>query len=109
MATNKVPQPDDPATAPANYTRRIASAFQDVFGQAGRRTDSQEDVFRTLSELCYRDKPIFVVDKAGRFDPLRAAHVDGARTVMLAIDEELRLAANPPVLAQPVRRKKTSF
>lgn len=72
--------------------KRLALAFQSVFGQSARRSSDQRLVLEHIRKCSGQDGPIFVVDKEGRFDPLRAAHIDGARTQYLIIERQLELA-----------------
>jgi hypothetical protein len=58
----------------------------------GKRSADQSLVLEHLRLMCGRDKPIFREDKEGRFDPLRAAHVDGAQTQFLIIKRQLEIA-----------------
>lgn len=73
--------------------KRLAAAFLSVFGPAGRRSADQRLVLDHLRKMCGRDAPIFQVDKEGRFDPIRAAHLDGAQTQFLIIKRQLEIAA----------------
>jgi hypothetical protein len=75
-------------------TARLALAYQEVFGQSGNRTSSQRLVLESVRDRACQDLPIFDADKNGAFDPLRAAHRDGARTVYLFIERMLERARN---------------
>jgi hypothetical protein len=72
--------------------RRKALAFQEVFGQPGRRSAASKIVIQHLRDCCGFGKPVFQPDKQGAFDPLRAAHIDGAQTQCLIIDRQLEIA-----------------
>lgn len=72
--------------------KRLALAFQSVFGQASRRSSDQRLVLEHIRKCSGQDSPIFLADKEGRFDPIRAAHIDGARTQFLIIERQLELA-----------------
>ena len=72
--------------------RRLAAAFQGVFGQPNRRSADQKMVLEHLREMCGRDKAIFQPDRNGNFDPLRAAQTDGAQTQYLIIKRQLAIA-----------------
>jgi len=72
--------------------KRLALAFQSVFGQPGRRSSDQKLVLEHIRKCAGQDTPIFLCDKEGRFDPIRAAHIDGARTQYLIIERQLELA-----------------
>ena len=78
--------------AEVTQARRLALAFQSVFGSS-RRSADQKLVLDHLRKCCGRDAPVFVADKEGRFDPLRAAHIDGAQTQYLIIKRQLAIAA----------------
>lgn len=81
-----------PESAQLGKAKRLAEAFQGVFAQPGRRSSDQRLVMEHLREMCGRDRPIFQQDKEGRFDPLRAAHLDGAATQYLIIKRQLAIA-----------------
>jgi hypothetical protein len=83
------PTPAPVETASASQVRRLALAFQNVFGQHIRRSADQRLVLDHLREKCGRDMPVFRADKIGNFDPLRAAHIDGAQTQYLIIKRQL--------------------
>lgn len=85
--------------APAETTasRRLALAFQAVFGQEGRnaRSSDQRLVMKHLRKISCMDTPIFVTVE-GVCDPLAAAQRDGARTVGLIVARQLELARAEP-------------
>lgn len=72
--------------------RRRAKAFEAVFGQPTRRNADQRIVVDHLRVMCGRDSPVFQLDAAGNFDPLRAAQKDGAQTQYLIIKRQLAIA-----------------
>lgn len=81
-----------PESAQPGKAKRLADAFQGVFAQPARRSSDQKIVMEHLREMCGRDRPVFQQDKEGRFDPLRAAQVDGAQTQYLIIKRQLAIA-----------------
>lgn len=84
-------QPAEEPIAPK--AKRLAMAFLSVFGPAnGKRSADQRLVLEHFRLMCGRDKPVFQVDKNGNFDPLRAAHIDGAQTQYLIIKRQLAVA-----------------
>lgn len=92
---------------PASPARRLAKAFESVFGQpTGKRSADQRMVLYHLRLACGRDKPVFQVDKVGNFDPLRAAHIDGAQTQYLIIKRQLALAKRMANDEKPKARVK---
>ncbi len=96
---------EDSTAGEVTRARRVALAFQSVFGAASaRRSADQRLVLEHLRRCCGRDLPIFVADKEGRFDPLRAAHIDGAQTQYLIIKRQLEIAAR---LERPEPKKPT--
>lgn len=101
-------EPAEPQEAPKpSEARRLALAFQSVFGQANRRSSDQRIVIEHLRERCGRDRPVFLPDKAGAFDPVRAAHIDGAQTQFLIIKRQLGIARKHDEGAKPrVKVKK---
>lgn len=60
-------------------------------GKVGRNTD-QRLVLAHLRRVGSCDLPLFQADKNGTFDPLAAAHRDGARTITLIIERQLEIA-----------------
>lgn len=81
-----------PESAQLGKAKRLADAFQGVFSQPDRRSSDQKIVMEHLREMCGRDRPIFQPDKNGTFDPLAAAHRDGAATQYLVIKRQLAIA-----------------
>lgn len=75
-----------------SQARRLALAFQSVFGQPIRRSADQRLVIAHLRLMCGRDSAIFQQNKIGDYDPLRAAHTDGAQTQFLIIKRQLEKA-----------------
>jgi len=89
-----------------SQARRLALAFESVFGQAsGRRSSDQRMVIDHLRKQCGRDAPIFQVDKAGNFDPIRAAHIDGAQTQYLIIKRQLAAATKLQDVKKTISRR----
>lgn len=74
-------------------SRRLALAFQGVFGQEGRnaRTSDQRLVLKHMRKVCCADMPVFQTFN-GICDPYAAAQRDGARTWPLIVDRQLKLA-----------------
>lgn len=96
-------QPINPVVETPSRARRLAKAFESVFGQPmGKRSADQRLVLEHLRKCCGRDQPVFQVDKVGNFDPLRAAHIDGAQTQYLIIKRQLAIAA---ALEDPIKKK----
>lgn len=85
--------------APVETTaaRRLALAFQAVFGQDGRnaRSSDQRLVMKHLRKCACMDQPVFQTVN-GVADPVAAAQRDGARTVGLIIERQLELARAEP-------------
>ncbi len=98
---------EESAVADVTRARRLALAFQSVFGVWARRSVDQKLVLEHLRRCCGRDFPVFVADKEGRFDPLRAAHLDGAQTQFLIIKRQLAIAASvdDPKAKKPTVKK----
>lgn len=100
-------QPQDKIQLEAqNKALRLAKAFESVFGQAARRSSDQSLVLDHLRKSCGRDFPVFQQDKIGNFDPLRAAHIDGAQTQFLIIKRQLALAGSLGGERKAVKVKK---
>lgn len=104
MSDDTLPPPPPAKPAEISKARRLALAFEEVFGQAPRRSSSQRLVTDHLRYMCGRDTPVFVPDKAGSFDPLRAAHKDGAQTQYLIIKRQLAVARKTREEAKPKKR-----
>lgn len=86
--------PGEQTEAAKSRASRTALAFEGVFGrEKGPRSSDQRLVLDHLRLMCGRDGPVFDADKVGNFDPLRAAHRDGAQTQYLIIKRQLRIAA----------------
>ena len=86
------PQPPAAEAPSPSKTRRMALAFLSVFGPPTRRSADQRLVVAHLRAMCGRDAAIFQADKLGNFDPLRAAHIDGAQTQYLIIKRQVNVA-----------------
>lgn len=89
MIPPPIPKPESDKP---NVARRLAKAFLNVFGPPSRRSADQRLVIAHLRERCGRDTPVFETDKVGNFDPLRAAHKDGAQTQFLIIKRQVARA-----------------
>jgi hypothetical protein len=91
MAETPPPTPVETVSA----AKRLHTAFQSVFGQPSLRSSNQRLVLEHLRKVTCMDMPIFTntgPDRSGSFDPLAAAHRDGARTMYLIIERQLELA-----------------
>lgn len=91
----------NPASADVTRAKRLALAFQSVFGTEFRRSSDQRIVIDHIRKCGAWKSPIFTTDAEGRFDPMRAAHLDGARTISLIIERQLEIAAS---LEQPAKK-----
>lgn len=82
---------------PTPASRRLALAFQAVFGQEGRnaRSSDQRLVVKHIRKCACMDSPVFATID-GRCDPYAAAQRDGARTVGLIIERQLEIARAEP-------------
>lgn len=84
-----------PSVVPSpSQARRLALAFQKVFGsdaRAGRSSD-QRLVMAHMRKVCCMDAPVFQQGTNGAYDPVAAAQRDGARTWGLIVDRQLTLA-----------------
>lgn len=101
------PQSAQPEQSAPSQARRLAKAFEGVFGQpSGKRSADQRLVIEHLRLMCGRDKPIFQAVNNGNFDPLRAAHIDGAQTQYLIISRQLRVAKRMSEVEKPKARVK---
>lgn len=86
------PNPTQQKAAELTKARRLAKAFEGVFGQPTRRSTDQRLVLDHLRMMCGRDSAVFQPDVNGNFDPLRAAQKDGAQTQYLIIKRQLAIA-----------------
>lgn len=93
-------------TAEPSARRRLAKAFEAVFGQPTRRNADQRLVLEHLRMMCGRDSAVFQPDTAGNFDPLRAAQKDGAQTQYLIIKRQLGIARQTTDEKPKVRVKR---
>lgn len=85
---------------------RRAHAFQAVFGQPDNRSADQRIVMEHLRAMCGRDVAVFQADRNGNFDPLRAAHIDGAQTQYLIIKRQLAVARRAAEKDKPKPKTK---
>lgn len=72
--------------------RKVAMAFDRVFGQPSRRGADQRLVIEVLREACGYGKAIFRFNHDGMTDTHAAAHRDGAQTQFLIIERNLQTA-----------------
>lgn len=86
--------------------KRLAAAFNSVFGQARGRSTDQRLVLDHLRFMACVDTAMFVGDKVGTFDPLAAAHRDGARVQFLIIERWLTKYVEQQEPKKVVRTKK---
>ena len=84
MEQNTNQQPEAPSGA-----KRLALAYQAVFGQPSRRSTDQQLVMADLRERSAVDSFMF----EGDFNPYRAAQRDGARVQFLVIERMLSKAS----------------
>lgn len=99
---------DDPTPLPetVSKSRRLAAAFLSVFGTTGRRSADQRLVIAHLRDMCGRDTTVFKPDSTGRFDPLRAAQIDGAQSQFLIIKRQIEKATEFAKPKKTVTAKK---
>ena len=90
-----------PSSIEVTQSRKLALAFQNVFGTSKLRGPDQKTVMDHLRKVCMYDKPIFIADSSGAFNSLNAAHIDGARTVYLIIERQLEIARRDQVKPKP--------
>lgn len=99
-------QPEATKEARINASKRTAKAFLNVFGPPSRRSSDQRIVIAHLRQMCGRDTAVFEQDREGRFDPLRAAHKDGAQTQFLIIKRQVERALKFEADERPKVRAK---
>jgi hypothetical protein len=92
--------------ADAAQVRRIALAFQAVFGQERGRSSDQRIVLACLAAQCGQDKAHSVLDKEGRVDPASAVFFEGSRRVYLFIEGQLKAAQLEPANPDPISAPK---
>ena len=97
---------ESPTVEAVNRSKRLAAAFGSVFGQPGLRSSNQTIVRDHLRKCCGRDGPVFTPDAQGRFDPLRAAQIDGAQTQYLIIKRQLQIASRQELEKPKPKTKK---
>lgn len=87
--------------------RRLALAFNAVFGQDGRngRSSDQRLVMKHLRKIACMDQPVFQTLN-GVTDSYAAAQRDGARTVGLIIERQLEIARDEPDESKPKLKVK---
>ena len=80
------------ATESDAKNKRLAKAFESVFGQARHRSQDQKLVCEHIRKFTSCDTNCERYDKEGRYDPLATASVLGARSTALMIDRQLDIA-----------------
>lgn len=100
-----IPKEEEKPNEALVKAKRLAVAFQTVFGQPGKRGEDQKLVWDALEvRACFR-KPIFSFNTEGMTDPLTSAHRDGARTLFLSIERELEHARKTDKKPKPVIKR----
>lgn len=84
----------------------IADAFREVFGLPGKRTASQVRVFEILAAHAGdgKDDYRFPDGRDGFAVALAAAHMDGAKSVLRAIDKQVQMSVKSPA---PKKKRET--
>ncbi len=95
----------NPTTAEVTQARRLALAFQSVFGTDFRRSSDQRLVMAHLAKVGCKDALIFVPDSQGRYDPYAASQRDGARSIILIIERQLAIAGK---VDEPAKKPKVT-
>jgi hypothetical protein len=85
---------------------KLALAYREVFGPEHQRTETQQLVWEDLQHRASHNQSIFRPDKLGQFNPLNAAHIDGARTLFLGISRMIRKADRKPRMIRKADRKQ---
>ena len=86
---------------------RLAGWYEEVFGQPRKRTDAQEGVLSHLAahsgdeEGREENNFRFRSGWDGLSSALAAAQMDGAKSVLRLIKQQLHIAANPPRAPKP--------
>jgi hypothetical protein len=87
-----------------SVAQRLAAAYKATFGLDGYRSSDQQLVWDDLQARACMRSPLFNPDKLGEFSALRAAHIDGARTMILGIERQLRIGSKVEVVKPKVKR-----
>lgn len=64
---------------------RLGRAFRIVFGVEGQRTEPQSAVWDALQKACFIDRPTFIPNDRGVYDPIQGALCEGFRQSFLQI------------------------
>lgn len=65
---------------------RLIRAFRTVFGTSSAdRTDQQKAVWEALEKACFVDRPTFIPNGNGVYDPIQGALCEGFRQSFLQI------------------------
>lgn len=94
------------AVEQVSRAKRLAAAFNSVFGQARGRSTDQRLVLDHLRGMACVDTAMFTGDKNGTFDALAASHRDGARVQFLIIERWLAKYVEQQEPKKLVRTKK---
>lgn len=92
--SESIPPPAAAEAPKPSQARKLALAFQAVFGQPGRnaRGPDQRAVMKHLRKVCAVDENMFQFVPGQPADPIAAAHRDGARAAFMIIERQLALA-----------------
>lgn len=72
---------------------KLLAAYRDLFGEGEKtRTDTQIRVMADLEARGYIKRTTLVPDRNGETDPLRMAHAEGARSIVLYIQANIAYA-----------------
>jgi len=86
---------------------KTASQYLLVYGEPGKRSEAQEQVFKDLRQNGFYDRPMFGASPAGTVDPLVLAFSEGKRAMVLTIDKMILLATDRKELEAHVRNQYT--
>jgi|GEM_PF-3363921 hypothetical protein len=73
---------------------KLLAAYRELFGEDEKtRTDTQIRVMADLEARGYMKRTTLVPDRNGATDPIRMAHAEGARSIVLYIQANIAYAA----------------
>lgn len=108
MPLEKPPQPSEALEQARAKAKRLANAFQEVFGKKANRTSSQKIVFNYLSECADDDSNSYrfndAIDGISRI--AAGIHRDGAKSILRIINRQISIASDQVPVTSKIKSKR---
>lgn len=85
--------------------QKTANQYLAVYGEAGKRNEAQEVVWKDLRANGFVDRSMLGVGPAGTVDPLVLAFSEGKRSIVLLIEKMILLATDRKELEAHIRNQ----